>query len=449
MKKLLSFCLLFCFLSPVHVYADEFENSGDSIDNQFLQTISYGLDVSHFSSAEEDPFSIYKNIEFTKSDIQGETLEEGLARGLDSYIGYLGYSLGDVRGAFAFVPPEGYVHVLYHYKNLTGHDVDIKNIIVAYSQKPAVSRTVVDSFIEREKGSAFTHPSLQLLHSGILHERGGVLDIYDGIGVVPAGGEGVVVIERIKMKNPLEILSTEIIEEEGGVRMKVKVRNNGFEDLKHLIFVHVYFQESFDLGPGEVHELEYFVEWDYSRGNDLGYFGIRNNNSLRLCSGQGVNWHSNYSIEGVTVFGLRDNNVWSSGSVLGPAQYSPCIERLPYTMGSKRILLGEEEEGEDEEEQEQEQEQEGDIEEVPEEEIVDDVVVDISEEEEILGVSSEKVFILPKSGSSNGALLLLGFLLLVVDVFLWYSVLRKRNERKNIFTKICAKSRKNSCQRRL
>ncbi len=433
MKKILPFFLLFCFVSPI--WADEFNfGSSDNVGNRFFQTISYGLDASHFVSHGDEEYSRYKNIEYSKNNLQGQKLEDGLSRDIDFYTeSETGHRVGNVDGAFAGVPPEAVINVLYHYKNSTGHDVHIGRIVLAYSQKDTVGREIIDKFLDRELGVEYTDLPFQVVYSGVWRPRGGVLDVYNGIGTVGYGERGVKVIERIKVRNPIEILSSQALKKEGGVQMRVKVRNNGYEDLDDLILSHWTYQETFDLASGAEHELSYFVEWDSNQGVDFGNFRIRNNNVVERCSVEGVNWSGQFSMEGISVFGIRRGDGWSAGLVFGPAQYGFCIRRVPYTMVSERVLL-----------------EDGMVEE--------DTVIngdDVAEEgsdvvvrEEILGVSS-KDFILPKTSKGSEYILLGGLLLLVVDVFLWYSVIRKRYERKNILTKICSKGCKDSHKRRV
>lgn len=434
MKRFLPFFLLLFFVSPV--CADDFYGGGsDNVHNKFFQTISYGLDVSHFVSYGTEGYSRYKDIEFLKYNLQGQSLEDGLGRDIDFYTeSTTGHRVGDVDGAFAGVPPEAIINVLYHYKNDTGHDVRIDNVVLAYSQKDSIGREVIDKFLEREVGREYTDLPFQVVYSGVWRPRGGVLDLlFSGVGTVGYGERGVKVIERIKVKNPIEILSSTAVNKGSGVEMSVKVRNNGYEDLVGLVFSHWVFQETFNLDSGAEHELRYFLEWDSSQGVDLENFRIRNNNVVERCSVEGVNWSGRFSMEGISVFGIRRGDGWSAGLVFGPAQYGFCIRRVPYTMVSERVLLEDE---------------------MVEEDTVingDDVAEegsDVVVREEILGVSS-KDFILPKTSKGSEYILLGGLLLLVVDVFLWYSVIRKRYERKNILTKICSKGCKDSHKRRV
>lgn len=428
MKKILPFFLLFFFVSPV--LADEFYFGGsDNVENRFFQTISYGLDASHFVSHGNEEYARYKNIEYSKNNLQGQKLEDGLSRDIDFYTeSETGHRVGNVDGAFAGVPPEAVINVLYHYKNSTGHDVHIGRIVLAYSQKDTVGREIIDKFLDRELGVEYTDLPFQVVYSGVWRPRGGVLDVYNGIGTVGHGERGVQVIERIKVRNPIEILSSEAVKVEGGVQMKVKIRNNEYEDLDGLILSHWTFQETFDLASGEEHELSYFIAWDSNQGVDLGNFRITNNNVVDRCSVEGVNWSGRFSIEGISVFGHRSGDGWSAGSVFGPAQYGFCIRRVPYTMVSERVLLEEEEVGEEVD--------------VDEASVVEDGS-NVAPVVGVLGVSSES-FILPKTGKGNEYVLLGGLTLLVVDAFLWYSVIRRKYERKNILTKICSKSCKDS-----
>ncbi len=432
MKKFLPLFLLLLCVSPV--CADSFTDSGDNVENRFVQTISYGIDASDFTTFGKEGWLRYKGIEFEKDHIQGQSLEKGLSRNITHYIEpSTGCRLGDIDSTFVAVPPEMSVNILYHYRNDTGHDVNIEDIVLAYSQDDRVSRDMIDSFFEKELGREYEYIPLQFIYSSMWRQRLGVLDIYDGLGTVSAGQEGAKVIERVKVKNPIEIVEVKSEKEEGGVRMNVKVKNNGYEELLDLVFTHGDFERTFNLYFRGEHELEYFLEGDFKDGADLGSFRVRNENRIRVCSVEGTNWGNWFTPWAISVFGRRNDGGWTSGLIFGPAQYGFCFERVPYTMVSEKILL------------------EGGEEQV-EEEVVEETIEDGEEVEDdvgvVLGITSED-FVLPKTGLGNEYVLLGALILLVVDVFLWYSVVRKKNEKRNIFTKICTKGCKNLGQRRI
>ena len=441
MKRILPLFFLFFFLRPV--YADEFNNTLDGADNRFVSAISYGINMEKLPQ---------EGIEYSVYDLQGESTQEGLARKLESYISETGIHLnGRVRGAIVYSPPGGTVDILYHYKNNTGHYVNIPEIAISYSTTFIQNREWFEDFAELEKGQEYVFP-LQFLHSSMWRERIGVLYSYFGVGVVEDGEEGVEIIESLKIKDPIEIGDVEVQVRDGGFDIAVTVRNRSIEVLDSLVFTHGGFEETFSVAAREEYVVKYFLE--NNQEEDISSFRIRNNNLCMKCAVNGVNYSQSYDVGSVSVFSRRENMEWVSGMMMGPANPSFCILRIPYT---KVITFTEPEEVVVEEEPnnptqpEEEKPPQGNS--GDEESLVGSNGEgaednNSTESGDVLGKSSSKL-LLPKTGAENGYVLLGALMLLVVDVLLWYSVIRKKHEKRNIFTKICTKSWKNSSQRRV
>lgn len=430
MKKILPFLFLLCFVSPV--LADGFESTRDGKDNRFITTISYSIDMDYLPGGE---------IEFNQDDIQGQRINVGVGRGVDSFLHENNiHRKGDIDGTFVSLPPEGIVDVLYHFKNDTGHSAEITSIAIAFSKRNIIEREWFEDFAEFELGIPYAGP-IDLMYSGVFWERTGILNLYEGFGVVGNGAIGTLLIERIRIKNPLEIVSTNVLREESGIAMEVLIRNNSQEELRDLLFTHGKYSLTLTLQPEEEYLIEYFLDNNQNKGISLKNFRLRNNNVVRKCAVEGVNFNPSYDSRAVSLFSNRSTQNWVSGLMLGPSQDGFCIERIRYTMVSEDLFPEEEEDLEP-------------IDEDPQKE--DSSVVENDEEQEetpediseVLGVSSEN-FILPKTGVGNEYVLFGGIILLVVDAFLWYSVCRRKYEKKNLFTKICSKNWKNSHQRRV
>lgn len=441
MKRILPLFFLFFFLTPA--YADEFKNTLDGVDNGFVSAISYGINMEKLPQ---------EGIEYSVYDLQGESTQEGLARRFESYISDTGRHLnGWVPGAFAYSPPGGTVDILYHYKNNAGHYVNIPEIAISYSTTFIQNREWFEDFAELEKGQEYIFP-LQFLHAGLMRERKGVLYSYFGVGVVENGVEGVEIIESLKIKDPIEIGGVEVQERDGGLDIAVTVRNRSIEMLDSLVFTHGEFEEIFSIAPKREYVVRYFLE--NKQEEDISSFRIRNENICAKCAVNGSSFSSGYDVGSVSVFSRRENMEWVSGMMMGPANPSFCILRIPYT---KVITFTEPEEVVVEEEPnnptqpEEEKPPQGNS--GDEESLVGSNGEgaednNSTESGDVLGKSSSKL-LLPKTGAENGYVLLGALMLLVVDVLLWYSVIRKKHEKRNIFTKICTKSWKNSSQRRV
>lgn len=127
-------------------------------------------------------------------------------------------------------------------------------------------------------------------------------------------------------------------------------------------------------------------------------------------------------MESVSLFSKREDGGWVAGGSMGPSIESFCMQRNPYVFTSENITIERESE---------------------EEIVIDDVVGSeegkTEKEEAVLGVTDTLVE-LPKTGNIDFSILVCGVLLLVVDLFLWYSVLRKKKYESNYsFTKLRTK----------
>lgn len=141
MKFLLVIVSLFLF-SRNKAYADDFTFTGDSSQNGFYSTVSYLIDRADIQNLNNSG----NNISFNIGDVYGKG---------NSLIGNEVFSIffnngywrenGVNEGTYVSVPPMGSAEVVYQYWNNSGHDVNISEIVVAYS-KSNQERIPLNSF---------------------------------------------------------------------------------------------------------------------------------------------------------------------------------------------------------------------------------------------------------------------------------------------------------------
>lgn len=408
MKKLLIF--LFLLASPISVFADGFSERGDNSQNSFYHTIAYTVERDSMPVSSE----LENSIQYMDLDVVGED-SESFANNQNIYTLTGAYHMirSNNIGTHVAVPPLSRINVGYYYFNGSGHSVNIPKIKVTYSRGLNGNNGV--SFIKNNSRLSRLSPFVE----------------YAGIGEVRNGEEGKKLLDTLYVDNPLSFPTIETSEGEEGINIVVVIKNSSNEDLKNLQFYHRGYMATLDIAPNSEYRLNYSVTLPETNSSDtdLGYFTLFNPNVLRECSVFGTAYNEWFNIESVSVFSYRDDGGWAHGSYVQPDEESFCIERIPYSMTSPRIHF--EKNGEEE---------------VVQEEIGED------KESVVLGsvdIAKEN-FVLPKTALFDPFVGICAVVLLVVDIFLWYSVLRRRRyEKKNIFTKLRTKGCKNSLERGL
>ena len=425
MKFLLVIVSLFLF-SLNKAYADDFTFTGDSSQNGFYSTISYLVNRADIKNLNNSG----NKISFNMGDVYGK---ENFLIGNEVFSIFFnnGYwrENGVNEGTYVSVPPMGSTEVVYQYWNNSGHDVDISEIVVAYS-KSNQERIPLNSFLEFSFGQEFPG-QISFLYGGLSRDREGLFREYEGVGKVGNGEYGFKVLDRLTVKQPLEILDVKAGETESGIQIFVTVRNSSFDDLDNLTLSHKDASLNFSLLANEEKILEYFLPIPESNEEniDLGNFFIENNQSLRKCSVQGTNFSPEFDKNAVSAFSYREDGGWIVGALIGPSQESFCIDRVPYIISSDPVILS--------------------LEKDPVSEGGGNSLEEMDKAEDVLGVQ-DLSFVLPHTAFYPFELIAGSALLLVLDGFLWYSVFRKgKNEYKNTFTKLCSKSWPHSSKRRL
>ena len=184
MKFLLVIVSLFLF-SLNKAYADDFTFTGDSSQNGFYSTISYLVNRADIQNLNNSG----NKISFNMGDVYGK---ENLLIGNEVFSIFFnnGYwrENGVNEGTYVSVPPMGSAEVVYQYWNNSGHDVDISEIVVAYS-KSNQERIPLNSFLEFSFGQEFPG-QISFLYGGLSRYREGLFREYDGVGKVGNGEYG-------------------------------------------------------------------------------------------------------------------------------------------------------------------------------------------------------------------------------------------------------------------
>ncbi len=430
MKRILPFFLFFFFLtSPV--FADDFSDSGDISQNSFYSTISYALGeelpekiVVENGVVTYEPFDIVATSSYELFDIDVAFLfEDSVKRRINS------------KGTYIALPPGATIDILYHYWNESTHPINIEEIAVAYSRGHISFLGYLTEF-GNFTNEEYSLDPIKLLSSGKWFTRKGIFRRYTGLENIPVDAKGSFLLDRFHIKLPLEISKPEVKDIEGGVEITVLVKNTTSYPYSNVSFEHSTFQEVLNLQANQEYLVKYQLSGEFEDG-DLGSFVIEDNNVDRKCTVLGTNFSNTFSVESVSLFSKREDGGWVTGGSMGPSQESFCMQRNPYVFTSENIRI------------ERESEEEIVIDDVELEEVEEKEEVKTEKEEAVLGVTDTLVE-LPKTGNIDLTILVCGVMLLVVDLFLWYSVLRKKKYESNYsLTKLCTKGCKDSYKRRI
>lgn len=425
MKKILPFFLFFFFFTAP-VLADGFTVSGDVSQNNFYSTISYTLDdvlpekiVTDTGVVTYNPSDIFASSTnaLLHTDVS-QLFQDSIRRRINS------------NGTYIALPPGSTVDVIYHYWNNSTHPIDIEEIKIAYTRGHISFIGYLTEFGSFNSEEYILNPVI-LNYFGKSFSRKGVFRKYPGLRDISSESKGSLVVDSFRIKLPLEISNPVAERIENGVKVTVLIKNVTNGVLNNVSFEHGDFKDVFTLQPNQEKGLEYILFGDFYDGN-LGSFVLKDGNISRKCTVLGNNWYDNFSPESISVFSKRSDGGWVSGGSMGPSQESFCMQRNPYTFTSNNI----------------ETEKIGN-EVVIADEQAEPVTQQLIDEDSVLGVESTIVQ-LPNTGLVDSTILASGVMLLVVDVFLWYSVLRRdKYESKYLLTKLCTKSRKNSLKRGL
>ncbi|PKN03034.1 hypothetical protein CVU76_03350 [Candidatus Dojkabacteria bacterium HGW-Dojkabacteria-1] len=379
-----AFLIFLCFLFPSYIFADGFTSSGDLSENQFFDTLGFGVGslpkkgdcpncIEYDSVVGQDTQYLLSNTSI--SDITSIDPSYALIRNPNLY-------------ASLSVPPYTHVDFIYWYKNSTGHSVEIDEIkvyLTRYYSSQGDLRNVLDitGIYESTHLQIFTW----------IYPRGGYFKSYDGLGMVNNDASGVFVLDTIMVKSPIVFDKWEASVSEDVVNMKIFVRNITNILEKDIVFSHGQYFFKRDFQPNQEYVYEYELPFE-----DIGSFGyatIYNPNSRKECTSLGEHLESYFIGDSAPMSGVRGEGFNYIGSRVKPWSEAFCITRTPYAIHSSEMIYMNE----------------------VEEEIVEDGLAEISNSE-VLGIS--------KLPQTNYPFLYIPiFLFLVVVVVVWYYHKRK------------------------
>ncbi len=389
MRKILPFVLLFfCFKN---IYAGEFVKEGDISQNQYFDTLGYGID--NLLESRECP----NCVEYDVNKVYGTKSSNILSSTDIGEITEVDQSYGLVRKPGIYdriaLPPYSSLNFIYWSKNAEQENVNISSLKVFLSRQELYMgdlRQVL--YIDGEYENFFVN------YKGYSFLRGGITKTYQGMGIVLSGG-GVtngMILDTVYIRPALEFLKWETQIVDGKAQMRIYVVNVSNKLLNNVVFKHGEYTNVRNFNPNEEYVYEYTLE--VGESSNLGYAGIYDPNTIEECAVIGQDTGSNSIGDSAIVGGVRESNsvyLQYISSRVKPWAEAFCITRIPYTLYSGEMKLkdyGEEVQSED----------------ISEEEIQKE---DIGS---VLGIKK-----LPQTGSSNT------FCFLVVFPILWYYLLRR------------------------
>ena len=410
--------LVFLFL-PFVVYADDFSSTGDNSGNKLYQSVAYtiGSLPSHESS---------NIVDFDEKDVVGvDTSSFRNDNNIDTVTDFGGARTIPEAGDRVSLPPEARIDIIYLYKNNANHAINLSYILVPLSSGTTKNYDLMEIVKTSEN---IVEESVNVLRTGEIFVRNGKYLQTDSKSKIEEGESGDANIGSMYVKNPLEIKDIKINKDENTFGIKVILKNNINERLENLVLKHLDYSETFALDEEEEKTLEYTMVNTFNKNGeiiDLGNILIENPNSITRCA---VGGEENFRILGLytmSVFSYRLDGGIAGGAFTNPDTGNYCVTIIPYTMASDAIEYVDKTGNA------------GVVETNPNymfedlfrEENTDEVGV-------VSGVSTEE-FSLPKTFLRNRKLVIF----LVVDMYLWYSYVRKRKnyEDRNNNTKVCAK----------
>ena len=389
--------LYFFIIFATPAYADSLDVSKDASTNLYYHTVALG----------SESYPEIDDIQYIRSEFMAENTSGILSTGISGYTDFDFTRRIPMVADRIYGPPGTLVDIIYLFKNGTGHSVNISKVdlILSRNNKESGNITEVLNISDFTEGNLLYKYSHQnLMKSGIYKE-------YAGLKNIPTDTENGYVLETVSINNPLEVEQAKFLRNsDKGIDITIYIRNTSNEYLNNLVFKYLSHEEKFDLGVGEEHIVKFSL---LNPKDELGNFSIYNPNIKEVCAVYGSPFYTYTDTNAVGILAVREDAI-VPGAVVQPARESICIKRIAYTM------------------------------------LYDNWIEDSSAEdtEAVLGIEADTIteekqsMVLPKTGKQN----LVVYILLVVDVVLWYSlnILRRKYESKNVDSRLRTKSGKNA-----
>lgn len=331
---LVIFLVLLTMSTPLS--ADEFDFNGNTLHSYFRNAITYTL--GDINTVKDGGWKVV----FDESLLEGEYTEDidsfSMQNITDVNIPEAEYKIR-IPGLLDRVsgPPGTVVDVTYFYYNLTGHDVELEKILVPYSKDDATQGNLLNICSFKNVSPVWDEISLVI---GIKERRRySFFSQYTVPGIIGSGLEGRLLLERMEIKDPLEVSNVEYKYIGGEYHITVEIENVGNERLDNLELRHGSFANLFSLDIGEILSLEYTISNE--EVNDV--VEVLNNSWRTECSNIGgapYNWADE---EAITVFVQRAGRI-DAGAYLQPSSDGFCVTRTPYSLMYELSVFGKEEE---------------------------------------------------------------------------------------------------------
>ena len=330
---------LIFFLCINSVLADSFfSNDGDITYNRYYDTLGYG--IGELLESRVCPNCVEYDISKVYGTNSGEIVgNTSIYDVTDEDFRYGLVRLGNIYDRVS-LPPYSAVDFIYWSDNRAGDNVNISSLKVLLSREDSAKGDLRNLlYIDGE------YESTPINYISYNYPRSGITKTYPGFGEIGNSG-GILngmILDRIYVKPGIQFVKWEAEEDEDLVILRVFVKNISNSALKNILFNHEEYSLKRDFEPGEEYMYEYILEGEDI--NSFGYANIYDPNQVTQCVVVGEHMESNFVGESVIVAGVREYSgeyISYTGSRVKPFVESFCITRIPYTLYSGEIKLGEE-----------------------------------------------------------------------------------------------------------
>lgn len=321
------YILFFLFLLASPVYADDFNTTGDSLSNEYHQTISISRSYVPNSSDE----------------VGGILYDSGLLKGVETDFSLANHSLFNlvdssfrvrVRDIADFVsgPPGTHVDILYHYFNNTGHDVNVSSILVPLSKSSLTAGDLTS--IAQVDGVQPVFRNIFMKVGGYNMVRQGKMKEYYLPGSVESGESGTILLDTLVISHPMDISDISLSQDENQSTVFFTITNQSKEELKYVLVKHDDFELEFDMEVGDQRNIEYTLP----KTGNIGSFTLTLPGERTECSVGGTDYGTWTDVNSSTVLARRIDGGWVAGAYVTKPQHAGiCVERLPFTITSQAL----------------------------------------------------------------------------------------------------------------